>query len=111
MSVIPADCECMERGPRRFAEAPVGIDRTNGRFGEVAVRTCRACGRRWLHYLVEYEAFTASGRWYAGVLADGAEVTAEGAVALLQSLPWHAYGGSWWGTTGRRGTGAILVDL
>lgn len=102
----------MERGPRSFAQAAVGVDETNGRYGDVTVRTCRACGRRWLHYHVEYEGFTGSGRWYAGVLPDGADasLTAGSAAALLESLPWHVYGGSYWGTRGRRGTGAVIVD-
>ena len=104
-------CECLELGPRRFDEAFVGIDRTSGRFGEVSVRTCRACGRRWLRYHVEYEAFTGSGRWYTGLLPDGAEVTPEAAAPLLERLPWHVYGGSWFGTSGRRGSGPLRVDL
>jgi hypothetical protein len=106
-------CECLALGPRSFDEAPVGIDRTNGRFGEVGVRTCRACGRRWLHYHVEYEAFSRSGRWYTGLLPDGADadLAPESAVPLLERLPWHVYGGSWFDTTGRRGSGPLSVDL
>jgi hypothetical protein len=106
-------CECLALGPRAFDEAFVGIDETHGRFGEVSVRTCRACGRRWLHYRVEYEAFTGSGRWYAGLLPEGADagLTPDAAVPLLERLPWHVYGGSYWGTSGRRGTGPLQVDL
>jgi hypothetical protein len=109
-----AECGCLERGPRwgGFDEVFVGVDRTNGRFGEVSIRTCRTCGRRWLHYLVEYEAFSGSGRWFAGVLpADADDPDPATAVALLRSLPWHVYGGSFFGTTGRRGTDPVDVDL
>jgi hypothetical protein len=110
-----AECGCLELGPAPgcFDEAFLGVDGTNGRFGEVSVRTCRACGRRWLHYRVEYEAFTGSGRWYAGLLPEGADagIAPETAVAVLERLPWHVYGGSWFGTAGRRGTGRLHVDL
>ena len=110
-----AECACLELGPRQGSvdEAFVGIDRTNGRFGEVSIRTCRACGRRWLHFHVEYEGFSCSGRWYTGLLPEGftADVRPEDAVALLERLPWHVYGGSYFGTAGRRGTGPLFVDL
>lgn len=108
-----AECECVELGPTSFHVRSVGVDATNGRFGEVRVRTCRACGRRWLHYHVEYEGFTGSGRWYLGLLPEGADaaLTPQAAVPLLESLPWHVYGGSYWGTTGLRGTAPIHADL
>src|SRR5690349_793813 len=106
-------CECLALGPRSFDEAFVGVDHTRGRFGDVNVRTCRACGRRWLHYHVEYEAFTASGRWYTALLPDGAEadLTPEAAIPLLERLPWHVYGGSYFRTAGRHGTGPFRADV
>ena len=110
----PADCACLERGPPggRFDETFVGVDETNGRFGEVSIRTCRDCGRRWLHYHVEYEAFSRSGRWYSGLLPDAFEgnIRPGEAVPLMAALPWHVYGGSFFGHAGRRGTGRIEVD-
>lgn len=110
-----AECACLELGPRQggFDEAPIGVDRTNGRFGEVTIRTCRDCGRRWLHYHVEYEAFYGSGRWYTGLLPEGADAQPrpEEAVPLLEQLPWHVYGGSYFGTDGRRGSGPLHADL
>lgn len=110
-----AACGCLELGPRPggFDEAFVGVDGTNGRFGEVSVRTCRECGRRWLHYHVEYEAFTGSGRWYTGLIPRGERFEAgpEAAVAFLERLPWHVHGGSYFGTAGRRGAGKLSVDL
>lgn len=96
-----------------YDSEPLGIDDTNGRFGEVSVETCKACGRKWLHYLVEYEALSNSGRWYRGLVT--AEMLRglkpESAVALLESLPWHFYGGSYFQTTGRKGSGRVWVDL
>ncbi|HEU4885930.1 MAG TPA: hypothetical protein VFT45_27075 [Longimicrobium sp.] len=108
-----AACECLELGPSSYDEASVGVDTSRGRFGDVSLRTCRACGRRWLRYHVEYEAFTASGRWFLGLLPDDADagLAPAEAVALLQALPWHVYGGSFFRTRGRRGTGPIDAIL
>ena len=93
----------------------VGIDRTNGRFGKVSVETCRRCGAQWITYSVEDEAFSESGRWYRGLASPEMlmDLTPEGAVGTLESLPWHYCGGSFFRSTGRKrsGPGPILVDL
>lgn len=109
------DCRCLELGPRlgSYDETCIGVDKTNGRHGDVTVRTCRECSRVWLHYLVEYEAFSKSGRWFSGLLRDETvnSVTPETAVSILEELPWHVYGGSYFNTSGRRGTGLVKADL
>jgi len=91
----------------------LGVDETNGRCGEVTVETCRACGNKWLRYFVEYELYSESGRWYRGlVTAESVEsLKPEQAPALLSSLPWYFYGGSYFRTLGRKGSGPIRVDL
>lgn len=96
-----------------FESEFVGVDKTNGRFGEVSIETCKTCGSKWLRYFVVYEAFTASGRWYRGLLSQKIlnSLTPEGAVEALAGLPWHFYGGSYFETTGRKGAGPIFVDL
>lgn len=109
------DCGCVELGPRLgfYDETCIGVDETNGRYGEVTILTCRECSRVWLHYLVVHEAFPRSGRWFAGLLPDGMadSVTPEAAVSILEQLPWHVYGGSYFNTSGRRGTGPVKADL
>ena len=106
-------CSCLDGRPfpadRRF----VGVDKTNGVYGEVAVERCRSCGRFWLEYRVEYEYFTASGRWFRGLVdAETARrVTPESAVATLESLPGHFFGGSYFGHSGRWASGPARVDL
>ena len=104
-------CPCLALGPLpgTFDETYLGQDLTEGRYGDVSIRACRVCGRRWLRYFVEYEAFTASGRWYTGLLPEGAEagLTPERAAPLLESLPWHVHGGSYFGHAGRRGSGRL----
>lgn len=107
-------CGC-ETPPFRSAEFDarfVGVDPTLGRFGEVSIQTCKRCGTAWLHYAVEYEAFSRSGRWYRGKLSDDAagRVTPENAVAHLEAMDEYIYGGSFFGTTGARGRGALRLD-
>jgi hypothetical protein len=109
------ECRCMSPpfDYQDYDTKPLGVDETNGRFGEVSVQTCKTCGRQWLHYFVEYEAFSKFGRWYRGLVS--AEVLhllkPESVVALLESLPWYFYGGSYFETTGRQGSGRVWVDL
>jgi hypothetical protein len=106
-------CDCLDTSPAEYDESFVGVDMTKGRFGDVSIRVCRTCGRQWLFYHVEYESFTGSGRWYAGLLETEAsdEVSPESAVSYLESLPWHVVGGPYFGHSRRRGTGDIFVDL
>jgi hypothetical protein len=94
---------------RDFETASLGVDETNGRYGEVTVETCKACGSMWLRYFVEYEFFSESGRWYRGpVTAEIVEsLKPEQAPALLSSLPWYFYGGSYFRTLGRKGSGPV----
>jgi hypothetical protein len=110
-----AECRCMTPpfDYRDFESERVGVDETKGRHGEVSIETCRHCGAKWLHYLVEYEAFSESGRWYRGLATPEMlrSLRPDGAVALLEGLPWHFYGGSYFRTRGRRGSGPVLVDL
>ena len=86
----------------------VGTDTTEGRFADVVIDACTACGRLWLRYSVEYEAFSRSGRWARGLIdpetAQAIE-PAEAQGALERS--WYLYGGSYFdGVSGRR-TGSM----
>ena len=100
-------CVCEQGGARftEFESRDVGRDETEGRFADVTLNRCRTCGRTWLRYLVEYEAFSRSGRWARGLIseADANTVTPETAVAHLNGLEWYLYGGSYFdGISGRR---------
>jgi hypothetical protein len=100
-------CAC-EQGSapyRQFKSRALGCDKTEGRFAEVTLDRCKTCGRQWLHYLVEYEAISRSGRWARGLISDDAAhtITPEAAVPYLHGLDWYLYGGSYFdGITGRR---------
>ncbi len=113
MNPVP-DCRCLTPpfDYRDFDSAAVGVDETNGRFGEVSIETCRLCDRRWLRYVVEYEAFSRSGRWYRGLVTDAIarSVQPESAVKVLQSLAWRFAGGDYFDSTGFKSTGPVVVD-
>ncbi|MEZ5728020.1 MAG: hypothetical protein R3E48_08570 [Burkholderiaceae bacterium] len=110
-----SDCRCYNPpfDYRDFTSVPIGIDKTNGRHGEVSEETCRLCGTKWLHYLVEYEAFTAAGRWFRAPISDDAlaTLTPEQSVPFIEQQPWHFRGGSYFGSRGRRASGAVYADM
>ena len=109
-------CACL-RAPLPAAQyraaGRIGVDETSGRFGEVTLRRCTRCGRLWLRYFVEYEAFSESGRYYMGLISPhrARRMTAEEAVAYLDSLSWHLYGGSYYHGHVGRARGKVHVDL
>lgn len=111
----PEKCICLDL-PQPFDHYEkvkfVGRDETNGRFGEVNLRRCLHCGRLWVHYFVEYEAYRASGRYYMGVITaeDAESLTAETAVDFLNSLDWHLFGGSFFDGVVGRASGHVYVD-
>lgn len=112
---VTSECRCWTPPFRAtdFDAEVVGVDATNLRFGEVAVDTCKHCGSKWLTYFVEYEGFTASGRYFRGLVSPEAlqGLTPERAVAVLQGLDWHFRGGSYFRTQGERASGPMRVDL
>jgi hypothetical protein len=80
-------------------------------FAEVSLLTCSLCGQKWLRYLYEVEAFTASGRWYLGAIPSEQAMilTAENAKEALEKLNWYFYGGSYFG--GRIGKASGRINL
>lgn len=95
-----------------YTEHYIGTDETNGRFGKVTIEKCNYCNSFWLHYFVEYEHRSQSGRWYRGLITekDLKSITPENSIDYLKSIDWHLYGGSYFQTTGKRGSGGIFVD-
>lgn len=108
-------CRCITPPFHRddFESEAIGIDMTNLRFGEVSVETCKACGSKWLQYFVEYEAFTASGRYFRGIasLEQLQGLTPERAATVLADMTWYFRGGSYYRTPGERASGLPHVDL
>jgi hypothetical protein len=106
---IRDECKCMTP-PFHYLDyekESIGVDETNGRFGEVTIDVCKLCGTRWLHYFAEFPSFSESGRWYRGCLKSEmlASLTPETALEIMNDLPWHFYGGSYFRTTGARSIG------
>ena len=94
----------------RYAEvAFLGMDSTAGRFGEVTLLRCTACGQHWLRYALEYEHLAESGRFFLGPIAPEVArgLAPEAAVGYLESLDWHLYGGSYFRSQGRSGGGRL----
>lgn len=95
-------CVCFSAPDDRLAlKKDLGADE---HYAEVSLLVCLECGKFWLKYFYEIEAFTASGRWYLGAVTAGqaAQLTAENAKATLEGLGWYFYGGSYYqGQTGK----------
>jgi len=106
------DCACLSAGPRMpdiVDERHIGCDKTDGRFADVTLRRCSRCWRLWLKYFVEYEFYTAAGRWAETPIDEAAAITMmpEAAPAFLDRAEFYIYGGSHFGHAGRRSSGPI----
>ena len=93
------DCECYDT-PITQEGNPVGVD---DRHGEVSIVTCSRCGRDWLSYRYELEAFSRSGRWFLGPVTQSVsdQVKAENAREVFERLPWYFAGGSYFGSVSK----------
>ena len=105
-------CACEDGSARfdRFEGRAVGVDGAAGRFAEVEIWRCHACGRPWLRYSMEQEAFSRSGRWTRGLISEdqAAAVTAQSAEAILAGLPWRLEGGSYFNGVASRRSGPLV---
>lgn len=109
------ECSCLERGPRQgdiSEETDIGTDYTNGRYASVELNRCRKCGRLWLHYHVEYEGFSKSGRWATCPIDEksAADMKPDEAAEFIDRQPWYIYGGCYWNHTDKRGAGPLRWD-
>ncbi|MDJ1492743.1 hypothetical protein QNI19_07355 [Cytophagaceae bacterium DM2B3-1] len=115
MHIPEAKCKCFIPPFyfKDYTETYLGQDNTHGRYADVTLCTCIHCGTKWLHYLVEYEAFSQSGRWYKGIITDKElpQIDPENAVVYLENLEWYIYGGSWFSCAGQYGKGKMQVDM
>ena len=78
-------------------------------YAEISLLVCPDCDTKWLRYLLEAEGFTASGRWYLGVVSEEAvtRLTAGNASSILEGLDWYFLGGSYYGGRIGRSSGNI----
>jgi len=108
-------CNCLNEpmGMNEYKKVRfIGIDETNGRFGEVNLWQCKTCERLWLHYFVEFESFRASGRYFMGLISqeDSDTLLPSEAVEYLNKLDWHLYGGSYFYGKKGRSTSVVNAD-
>jgi hypothetical protein len=98
----PCPCESPTASRDLLMGLRSGVDETDGRYADVTVYRCRACGQHWVHYRVEYEAFSKSGRWARGKISDEAAGTMmpEEAADHIMQQPWYIAGGSYFDSTG-----------
>jgi len=110
---IGCACEKPTSDYTEYRSSELGIDHTNGRNAEVMIQQCKLCQRIWIHYFVEFESFSKSGRWYKGIVTkkDRSQITPENAVEFLENLEWYVYGGSYFESTGTFGEGKVNVDM
>jgi hypothetical protein len=107
-----AVCACQDSGvagANLAFERRLGVDETHGRFADVSLKSCSLCGRLWLHYHVEYEAFSQSGRWAMAVIDEttAATITPETAADYIDRQPGCVIGGSYWSSAGMRSAGPL----
>lgn len=98
MNVTATACECFEATGRLINPEVLfdGVDTTNSSYGDVTLFRCHGCSTAWLRFAIEYESFSRSGRWYRAPVPPEreAEVTAENAIEMLNSLKPLFAGGS-----------------
>jgi len=95
-----------------FVRKDIGVDTNRGRFGDVAVERCVHCGSLWLTYQVAYEAFTASGRWFRGPIAEdvAARIRPDEAIPFLERLEAYFQGGSYFKSSGEISSGPVRAE-
>lgn len=105
-------CEDLQANYENFISSWLGEDPTLGRYAAVSIECCTTCQRKWLRYMVEFESFSCSGRFYRGIIdeKDLESITPENAIAYIESLDWYIYGGSYFSTRGQYGRGKAMVD-
>jgi hypothetical protein len=105
-------CRCLQPPfvYTQFDSTYLGVDPQNGRYADVSMDVCRACGRNWLHYHFELEWQSRSGRWYRGLVASEVArgVSALNAASVLEELPWYFAGGSYFGGNVHRASGRLI---
>ncbi len=102
-------CDCLTTPNEHLSVLQeLGSDR---HFARVSLLICRGCGRHWLKYFAENEAFTASGRWFLGAISfdQHSNLKRENARLMLEGLDWYFFGGSYFdGKTGKT-SGALQL--
>jgi hypothetical protein len=86
-------CDCLQGvlPHTQFESRFLGTDEL---FAEVSIDHCKGCGRDWLHYLLEFEGVSRSGRWFRGEVGPETVVTPQAAAAVFAGMKGYFAGGS-----------------
>jgi hypothetical protein len=105
---LPISCTCLAGDFQhdRFERTFLGTDDL---YAEISVDRCLTCGRHWLHYFLEYESVTASGRWYRGLIGQDVAFSHRNAAAIFAQLGEYWAGGSRFDGKVHRRSGPIDV--
>lgn len=92
-----------------FSSSFIGVDESEGRFGEVTLLSCNICRNSWVQYFYEVEAYTASGRWYRAWVDPLflPELNESNTLSYIENSRRYIYGGSYFDSTGEYGSGKI----
>jgi hypothetical protein len=102
-------CPCLDGDfSYRHDERYVGTDRN---YADIFVRLCKRCGRYWLHYRVEYEAFPRSGRWFSGIVSPqiARSVSPDEALRVFEGLGWYYCSGSYFDSKVHKSSGPVPI--
>jgi hypothetical protein len=109
-----SDCVCLDEqcSKDEFEITSLTVFRVEGMVNTLDYGSCKECGSFWLWYSIEDESRAGWGKWFRGALPSGSEdgLTADEAFAILEALPWHFYGGSYYRTAGERSPGPVHVS-
>ncbi|HLO98993.1 MAG TPA: hypothetical protein VK171_10400 [Fimbriimonas sp.] len=103
------DCSCENDLERNLnVVRDLGMD---ANFAEISVLACPICNRNWLHIFYEDESTSASGRWFECPVTDqeSISVTANSALPLMRSKPWHFCGGSYFDGLTRKSSSSVSL--
>ncbi len=106
-------CERLPPNYKNYISSYLGQDSTNGRYADITIEKCIHCERNWVKYLVEFERFSKSGRFYMGIVAENdlPKLTPKNTIMYIEKLDWYIYGGSYFSTNGEFGKGKAKVDF
>lgn len=109
-----SNCPCMDEQCSKdaFEISELTAFRVEGQLTTLDVCRCGECASSWLWYAIEDESRAGWGKWFRGLLPPGAEegLSVDEAFSILEDLPWHFYGGSYYRTAGERSPGPVYVS-
>jgi len=104
----PTSCACLE-GDAASSQYDRTFLGTDDLYAEVSVDHCRTCGRNWLHYFLEFERTSRSGRWYRGLIGPEVAFSHRNAAQIFEQLRNYWAGGSHYDGRVHRRSGPIDV--